>query len=93
MAEKSKVLAVYNLGKMGVILDSDDLHTPIGAFRRIQNLHRDPLGHAEAIRTRPGLAPFNIIELEGSVLGGIPIPTFDLSTGVSTFFIGFGEVI
>ncbi len=80
-------LRVYNLGRVGVDVDSDDIHGQEGAFRRAQNLHRDPLGSADAVVNRPGLTAFTTVDTAGVVLGGIGVPLQDQLTGSLIFFI------
>lgn len=75
------VLRIYELGKYGVVLDSDDLHTPAGTWRSAKNLHVDPLGSSDAVVNRSGLTPFNTSALAGAVLGGIGVPLEDRTTG------------
>lgn len=87
-----KTLNVYNLAKIGVDVDTDNIHAPLGGFRYTQNIHRDPIStQAESIVTRKGLRDLNLTAMgSGPVLGGVAIPTFDLGNGVDTLFIGFG---
>lgn len=89
----SKTLNIYNLGKIGVDVDTDNLHVPIGAFRSAQNLHRDlTLKTAESVTNRKGLRDLNTIAMGvGPVLGGIVIPAFEAGDGVATLFLGFGD--
>jgi hypothetical protein len=86
-------LRVYNLAKIGVDVDTDDLHAPTGAFRSAQNIHRSPiLTQAESIITRKGLRNLNPVALgTGPVLGGVTIPAFEVGFGEATLFIGFGD--
>lgn len=86
-------LNVYNLAKIGVDVDTDNLHTAVGAFRQTQNMHRDPiLEVAESIVNRKGLRNLNLIALGvGPVLGGIVIPAFESGAGEPTLFMGFGD--
>jgi len=86
-------LRVKNIGKIGVVIDSDYAHSPSGAFSRTQNLTRDPIGSAESIVSRPGLTPFNVNDSAGAVLGGIGVPLRNRRTGTPEFFIGRGELV
>jgi len=86
-------LNVNNLGKVGVILDSDYAHTPSGSFERTQNMNRDPLGLSESLVSRLGLLPFNVTDTAGAVLGGIGVPLRNRFTGTREFFIGRGEAV
>ena len=89
------ILRLNSLGRLGVILDSDDLHTPPGAFRSAQNFFVDPLGSSESVVNRPGLIAFTTSTAAGAIKGGIGVPLPDLhtsSTGSETryFFISRG---
>ena len=88
-----KPLNVYNLAKIGVDVDTDNVHAPIGGWRQTQNLHRNPISQqAESVVSRKGLRDLNAIALgSGAVLGGIPIPAFEAGDGVASLFIGFGD--
>jgi len=87
------ILRVYNLAKVGVDVDTDNLHAPVGGFRQAQNIHRNPiLTQAESIVSRKGLRSLNAIVLgSGPVLGGVVIPAFESGSGEATLFIGFGD--
>ena len=87
MADRAST--IYNVTQFGVNVDTDDLHAPTGAWRQTQNIHR----LSDSIISRKGLTPFNNVELTGSVLGGIALPTFDLAVGTLNVFLGFGETI
>lgn len=86
-------LRVYNLDKIGVDVDSDNLHAPTGGFRRAQNIHRNPiLTQAGSIVSREGLVNLNAITLgAGPVLGGVTIPAFEAGSGEPTLLLGFGD--
>ena len=93
MARKSSNLRVYNLAKIGVDVDTDNIHVPTGAFRQAQNFHRNPVStQAESIVSRGGLRDLNTIALAaGPVLGGVTVPAFEAGTGVASLFLGFGD--
>lgn len=86
-------LSVYNLDVIGVDVDSDNLHAPVGGFRQAQNIHRNPiLTQAGSIVSREGLVNLNSIALSaGPVLGGITIPAFEAGNGEPTLLLGFGD--
>lgn len=88
-----KVIAVYNLARIGVDVDTDNLHVPNGTFRQAQNIHRNPTSQTtESIISREGMRNLNQIALGlGAVLGGIAIPAFEVGDGVSYMFLGFGD--
>ncbi len=89
----AKPLNVYNLARIGVDVDTDNVHAPLGGFRQAQNIRsNDDATQAESIITRKGLRDLNAIALAtGPVLGGITLPAFAVGTGVETLFIGFGD--
>lgn len=93
MVKKSAVLNVYNLAKIGVDIDTDNLHAPTGGFRQTQNINRNPiLTQAESIVTRKGLRDLNALALgTGPVLGGVTIPAFVSGAGIPSLFLGFGD--
>ena len=70
-------LQVYTLGHHGVIVDMNPLEPaglPNDAWRSAQNMNHDPISeHAGAVRKRPGLLQFNILNAGGPILGGIPM--------------------
>lgn len=84
---------VYNLARIGVDVDTDNLHTPPGTFRQAQNIRPSPISiSGESIITRNGLRHLNALALgSGPVLGGVTIPAFETGTGVATLFLGFGD--
>lgn len=86
-------LRVYNLDKIGVDVDSDNLHAPLGGFRQAQNIHRNPIStQAGSIVSRKGLRDLNSLAMgTGPVLGGVTIPAFEAGNGVETLLIGFGD--
>lgn len=88
-----KTLNVYNLARIGVDVDTDNIHVPLGAWRQAQNLHRNPISEqAESVVTRRGLTNLNDIALgAGPVLGGVVIPSFEAGDGVASLFLGFGD--
>jgi hypothetical protein len=87
-----KTLNVYNLAKIGVDVDTDDIHAPVGGWRNAQNLHRNPISkQAESVVTRRGLRDLNAIALSGAVLGGVAIPAFEAGDGIGSLFLGFGD--
>lgn len=88
-----KTLKVYNLDQLGVDVDSDNLHAPVGAFRATQNIHRIPISsQAGSIVTRQGLRNLNAIAMAtGPVLGGVAIPAFEAGSGEATLLLGFGD--
>jgi hypothetical protein len=87
------VLSVYNLAKIGVDVDTDNLHAPTGGFRQAQNVVPNPtLTQAESIVSRKGLRALNSLALgTGPVLGGITIPAFEAGSGEASLFLGFGD--
>lgn len=93
MAKRSANLRVYNLAKIGVDVDTDNIHAPIGAYRQAQNIHRNPISaQAESIVSRDGLRDLNALALgSGPVLGGVTIPAFEAGTGEASLFLGFGD--
>lgn len=93
MARKSSNLRVYNLAKVGVDVDTDNIHVPVGAFRQAQNIHRNPISsQAESIVSRDGLRDLNALALgAGEVLGGVTIPAFEAGSGEASLFLGFGD--
>jgi hypothetical protein len=90
---KSSNLRIYNLAKVGVNVDTDNLHVPVGAYRQAQNIHRNPVSsQAESIVSRDGLRNLNALALgSGAVLGGVTIPAFESGTGDASLFLGFGD--
>lgn len=90
---KSNGINVYNLSRIGVDVDTDNLHVPLGAFRQAQNIHPTPIQtQGESIVSREGLRNLNAIALgSGAVLGGTSLPSFEVGAGVATLFIGFGD--
>lgn len=86
-------LRVYNLAQLGVDVDTDNLHAPTGAFRKAQNIHRNPiLTQAESVVTREGLRDLNMLAMStGPVLGGVVIPAFEAGSGEASLFLGFGD--
>jgi hypothetical protein len=86
-------LNVYNLADIGVDVDSDNLHAPVGGFRQAQNIHPSPVSQrASSIVTRNGLRNLNAVALgSGAVLGGVAIPAFGAGAGDPTHFLGFGD--
>lgn len=90
---KRALLSVYNLATIGVDVDTDNLHAPVGGFRQTQNMQRNPTElTAESIIGRPGLRDLNVLSLgTGPVLGGVVIPVFESGSGVPSFFLGFGD--
>ena len=88
-----KTLSIYNLSRIGVDVDTDNLHAPAGGFRQAQNIHRNPIStQAESIVSRKGLRDLNAIAFTaGPVLGGITIPAFQAGDGVASLFLGFGD--
>lgn len=89
----NKVLNVYNLARLGVDVDSDDLHVATGAWRKAQNLERSAeTSSGESVATRPGLRELNLSALgAGPVRGGIPLPAFEAGSGEATLLLGFGD--
>ncbi len=75
----SSVLKIYDLGSLGVNVDSDPISIKDQEFRLAQNTIRDPLGDDSGIRKRPGFASFNGSLASGEVLGGVGVPLIDLS--------------
>jgi hypothetical protein len=85
-------LRLYNLGTLGVNVDTDNLHVPAGSFRSAQNLRRASSDTAaESIINRSGLRNLNSVVMSGSVLGGVVLPAFEAGSGESTMFLGFGD--
>jgi hypothetical protein len=86
-------MSVYNLAKIGVDVDTDNLHAPAGGFREAQNIVPNPtLEQAESIITRKGLRDLNSFALSsGPVLGGVTIPAFESGDGEASLFLGFGD--
>ena len=86
-------LRVYNLSEIGVDVDTDNVHAPVGGFRSAQNVHPNPIAEqAGSIISRKGLVNLNAIALgAGPVLGGIAIPAFEAGDGVATLLLGFGD--
>lgn len=85
-------LNIYNLASLGVDVDTDNIHVPSGSWRKAQNLNRSPISETgESVVTRFGLAKLNGTALAGAVLGGIPIPAFEVGDGDPSLFIGFGD--
>lgn len=84
---------VYNLDKIGVDVDSDNLHAPVGGFRQAQNINRNPtLTQAGSIVTRLGLRSLNASAMEsGPVLGGVALPAFEAGDGEAILLLGFGD--
>lgn len=93
MAKQPARLRVYNLDAIGVDVDTDNLHVPMGAFRQAQNIHPTPVSaQAASIVNRLGLRDFNAIALGvGPVLGGVVIPAFESGNGEPTMYLGFGD--
>lgn len=91
MAEKT--LNVYNLGSRGVDVDTDDVHVAVGAWRTAQNLEGSIEAEGtESVTTRKGLQKLNTVALgSGPVLGGIPIPAFEVGNGEASLLLGFGD--
>lgn len=89
----NKTLNVYNLTKIGVDVDTDNLHVPVGGWRQAQNFHPSPiLEQAESIITRKGIRSLNAIAMgTGPVLGGVTIPAFESGDGEPTLLLGFGD--
>lgn len=86
-------LKVYNLALIGVDTDSDNLHVPIGAWRRAQNIHRGPAAEQTgSVIVRKGLRNLNATALgAGPVLGGVAIPAFEAGDGEASLLLGFGD--
>jgi hypothetical protein len=85
------VLKLYQLGTMGVNVDSDPISLKDQELRLAQNAIRDPLGNDSGLKKRPGLLIFNTILTVGIILGGIGVPLVDLSlNGAQDLFIGRG---
>lgn len=85
------ILKVYNVGSMGVNVDTDPISIQDQELRLAQNAIRDPLGNDSGLRKRPGLGPFNLNTASGPILGGIGVPLINLSTsGTIQIFLGRG---
>jgi hypothetical protein len=78
------VLKVYDIGKLGLNIDSDPITLEDQELRLAQNVIRDPLGADAGLRKRPGLAVFNTTSFVDIVLGGIVLPTGTLLTTQGT---------
>lgn len=81
-AGEPKKVNVYNLGEMGVNIDSSPIHSKDGELLRAQNWQTDPTGLQGGIRRRDGLAKLNTGAMAGSVSGiiGLPLPDLSLLT-------------
>lgn len=84
----SAKLNIYNLGSLGVNVDSSPIHTQDGELSTAQNAIKDPLGSAGGIRKRPGLTKINASAAGSgtSVLGGTNFP--QPFTVTNTFYAG-----
>lgn len=82
-------LNVYNLGKLGVVIDKTPLHTEDGELSKAQNAIRDASGSDGALRKRQGLTKLNAVALAGSVFGIINVPIAQVAT--RSFLIGVDQ--
>jgi len=73
-------LSTYSIGKLGVNVDTDPVHSDDGQLSKAQNAIRDPLGGDGALRNRPGLVALNGSGSGGSISGGIGVPLTKVST-------------
>jgi hypothetical protein len=88
------VLKIYDIGKLGLNIDSDPITLEDQELRLAQNVIRDPLGSDAGLRKRPGLAVFNASSFIDPVLGGIVLPTGStLTTQGTTIYIGRGPKV
>lgn len=87
------ILRLYNLTKIGVDVDTDNLRVLPGAWRQAQNLHPSSnLEGKESITNRDGLRNLNSVAMgSGPILGGVVIPAFLSGEGDATLFLGFGD--
>ena len=70
-------LTQYDLGQLGVNVDSSPIHKLDGELARAQNAIRNPLGVDGGITNRGGFSNLNGTATEASVLGGIGVPLGD----------------
>lgn len=82
-------LNVYNLGKLGVVVDKSPIHTEDGELLKAQNAIRDSAGSDGALRKRLGLTKLNAVALAGSVFGIINVPIAQLVT--RSFLLGVDQ--
>jgi hypothetical protein len=87
----SGILKVYDLGALGVNVDSDPIMLDDKELRLAQNAIRDPLGADSGLKKRPGLGAWSTTAASSAILGGIGVPLQDLTShGLHIFFIGRG---
>jgi hypothetical protein len=85
------ILKIYDIGALGVNVDSDPITLDDQEIRLAQNAIRDPLGADSGLRKRPGLGVFNTSLVAGAILGGIGVPLKNLSSsGTVYLYIGRG---
>jgi len=86
-------LKAYNLSEVGVIVDLDNLHAPVNAFRQTQNMHAGSFNTLGSLVNRYGLTPINGTSMAASILGGTVVPVFKTGDSVDYLFVGFGEAV
>lgn len=86
-------LRAYNLSEVGVNVDADNLHVPMGAFRQAQNIHRTPsTEQGGSIISRRGLNAMTPSALSsGPIAGGVVVPAFEAGDGAASLLLGFGD--
>lgn len=70
-------LAVYNLGDMGIDVDTTPLHQSDGELINAQNAMFDVAGNKGGLRKRFGLTKLNSGSLSGAIMGAFDIPLQD----------------
>lgn len=80
---------VYNIGRLGVNVDSDDLHVLDGEFRKAQNWQVEPSG-ASGIRRRDGMGPLTAA-MAGAGAGIVGVPLPDTSALTRTFYLPYND--
>lgn len=70
-------LTQYDLGKLGVNVDSSPIHKLDGELSRAQNAIRNPLGADGGLTNRGGFSNLNGTATGASILGGVAVPLGD----------------
>lgn len=67
-------IKLYDMDAVGVVVDTNPIGKPEGAYTKAQNAVPDPSGEQGSLTKRAGWKPFNTTTTSGIIRGGIGVP-------------------